>query len=492
MNRKDFYFEQLVTQADLDEAYDYAEQADQFLMVDHGYVGICDGLEVTAQAIEDLTVNVAVGRAYDQDGQRCAVDATEVLDLSQDSNAVTTAVSTPGNEKWISVFIAFDRSLSDTRVDGNAVSLQYERAESVQYIVDQGAEAVAGSAAVYTAGATETYALVDGQTLDVVVNGTPIQTVTFSSGDFVDISVATAAEVAAVLTSQVDGVTGGTSASAVTMTTLLTGPGSSVRVVGGDGAGVFVWPITAAVGAGGPTRPALRADAILLTDVLFREGGTRIYDGLASESGVQHALDATRRETVFDYSGALFDIKAGTITDFADAVAQELANHVNSSGVAHPASALSYDNSSSGLLASTVDAAIDELSAGFGEGVRVVTGTVTPFTVPGSATTTAVNIDLNAIIPVNSCAWAKVRVALISAGATTHFAVMQMDQAIDRAGANASYDTGVTPYQETTGSISVNFQSASGGNMRIAVVKSDAGDVDCNIVWYLQYQVIEN
>lgn len=343
MNRKDFYFEQLVTQADLDEAFDYAENADHFLQQDNGYIGIVSGLEVTEEATPDLTVDIAPGVAYDQDGQRTSVSAVQNLDCSQDSNAASTAVSGGGNEKWISIFIAFDRALSDPRVDGNGNPLQYERTEAFQFIVDQGAEAAAGTPAVYTSGNTENYTLANGQTLFLVVDGTPAQTITFVTGDFVDIGNATAAEVASVIQTNGVGVTAANVGGAVVITSAMTGPGASVRITGGTAAAQFSWPTAAAVGAGGPSRPALRADAILLADVLFRFGGTTIID--APDDGTsQHVLDlVTRRETVFDYSGASFDIKVGTITEFATALAQEVTNHINETGSSHPATAIAYD-----------------------------------------------------------------------------------------------------------------------------------------------------
>jgi len=375
LNRKDFYFEQLVTQADLDEAFDYAENADHFLQQDNGYLGIATGLEVTEEATPDLTVDVASGNAYDPDGQRIAVAATQNLDLSVDSNAVSTTVAGGGNEKWISVFLAFDRTLSDPRVDGNGTPLDYERSESFQFIVDQGAEASAGSAAVYTAGDTENYTLANGQTLLLVVDNTPAQTITFVTGDFVDIGNATAAEVALVIQTNGVGVTAADVGGAVVITSSMTGPSASVIVTGGTAYAQFSWPTSAAVGAGGPSRPALRADAVLLTDVLFRNGGTTIIDAPDDGTG-EHVIDAwTRREWIFVYTGASFDIKVGTITEFATAVAQEVTNHINETGSSHPASAIIYDPTAQPIpvtwsatdAAGTVQAAIDGIVSDLGQ-----------------------------------------------------------------------------------------------------------------------------
>lgn len=363
MNRQDFYFEQLVTQADLDTAFDFAEQADQRALTDNGYVGIVGGLEVVeASPSPNITVTVNSGVAYDQLGQRCFVPVPTTLNLAVDSNAVSTAVANPGNEKWLSVFIAFDRALSDPRVDGNGVPLLYLRAESFQLIVDQGAENAAGTPATYTSTTTEPFALTNGSTLDVSIDGAAPTTVTFLTGDFASIGAATAAEVAAVITTQLGGAaTAADVAGAVVITSASTGPGATLLVTGGSAAAVFAFPTVAATGAGGPTRPGLRPDAILLADVLLRFGTTAIVDK-PDPGGSSGVIDlTTRRQSVFRFGGS-FNITAGTITDFADALADILSSHIGNTGNAHPASAITYAPSGN-LIALDVQAALDELEA---------------------------------------------------------------------------------------------------------------------------------
>lgn len=338
MDRFDFYFEQLVTQADMDEAFDFAESADQALQSDNGYVGIVQGLEVNeAFPTPNLTADIPAGVAYDQVGQRCFVSGTQNLDLSVDSNSVPTTVAGVGNEKWLSIFIAFDRALSDPRVDGNGVPLQYRREESFQFIVDQGAESAAGSPAVYTSTIAEAYTIGAGQTLDLSVDGGAPVTVTFAGTE------TTAAQVAAAIQAQVPGVTAADNGGFVEITTNGTGPGASLLATGGDTLATFGFPLTAAVGAGGPTRPALRPDAILLADVLIKFGTTAVVD-LPPPAGTDGYIDTvTRRQTVFAYDGLNYKIRAGTITDFADGLSDQLNTHVSNAGNAHPASAITFD-----------------------------------------------------------------------------------------------------------------------------------------------------
>jgi uncharacterized phage protein gp47/JayE len=81
----------------------------------------------------------------------------------------------------------------------------------------------------------EPYALNDGDTLDIKVDGGLVQTVTFNAGDFVDINNATASEVASVIDSAL---AGGGALAALTKVRIFTdeaGSGNSVQVIGGTG-----------------------------------------------------------------------------------------------------------------------------------------------------------------------------------------------------------------------------------------------------------------
>jgi uncharacterized phage protein gp47/JayE len=86
----------------------------------------------------------------------------------------------------------------------------------------------------------ETYALVNGQTLFVNVDGQEVdQTVTFSTGDFVDISLATAAEVAAVLDANLSNAGASAAGGFVTITS---DAGGTIKVTGGTANGALGFP----------------------------------------------------------------------------------------------------------------------------------------------------------------------------------------------------------------------------------------------------------
>lgn len=125
MQRYDFYFGQLVNQADLDNAFDGAEQADRDFVADIGSTGINSGLTVSeASGTPNLTVEVASGVGYDQTGRRIRIPSTQTVDLS------SFVPSTGGNSRYVTILASFARELSDPRVDDNSVTVQYNRAES--------------------------------------------------------------------------------------------------------------------------------------------------------------------------------------------------------------------------------------------------------------------------------------------------------------------------------------------------------------------------
>ncbi len=148
-NRKDYYFRQRVTEAELDVGFADLEDAAHNLAADLGFVGVLANAVVSQHApVPDLTVDVSgPGSILDQLGQRIFFSALQNVNVAQDDNGVSTAVATAGNEKVVSVFAKFDRALSDPRVDGNSITVFFRRDESFRFIVAQGVEAPAGTAA---------------------------------------------------------------------------------------------------------------------------------------------------------------------------------------------------------------------------------------------------------------------------------------------------------------------------------------------------------
>jgi hypothetical protein len=147
-DRLDYFFRQRVTEAELDLGFELLERADRNLAADLGFVGVLANAAVSQHApVPDLTVDVSgPASILDQAGQRIFFSSLQNEDVAQDSSGVSTAVATAGNERIVSVFVAFDRLLSDPRIDGNSLTVYFRRDESFRFIVAQGAEAPAGSA----------------------------------------------------------------------------------------------------------------------------------------------------------------------------------------------------------------------------------------------------------------------------------------------------------------------------------------------------------
>jgi len=147
-NRRDYYYRQPVTEGELDDGFAQMEAAITNLASDTGMYGIVSGLVATENdPVADLTVDLTGdGTVYDRLGQRIRVDAAQDVDCSVDESSVPTEVQAEGNERWLAVFAGFDRLLTDPRTDGNGQTVYFERNESFEIVVRQGAEAGDGLA----------------------------------------------------------------------------------------------------------------------------------------------------------------------------------------------------------------------------------------------------------------------------------------------------------------------------------------------------------
>lgn len=162
MDRKDFYFRQRVTQSEIDAAFNSSEVAQRDIVKDILGGGFLVGGSNPATVIEnttpDLQVIINQFLGYDQLGQRlsnsrsgyqagvalAAAGGPQLVDISVDEAAASTAVSTPGNEKTVSIFVEFRRNPSDPRTDGNGATVNWLQDESVTFNIVQSAEAGSG------------------------------------------------------------------------------------------------------------------------------------------------------------------------------------------------------------------------------------------------------------------------------------------------------------------------------------------------------------
>lgn len=146
-DRKDSFFLQLVDEAFFDACFDDLEAADRALAVDMDFIGIVSGVVATQHSpTPDLTIDVTAGVSYDQAGRRCEITSNvDGFDCSVDENGTSTAVSTPGNERWLSVQLRFDRTLTDPQVDGNGTTVYVDQDESYELAVVMAGEYALGT-----------------------------------------------------------------------------------------------------------------------------------------------------------------------------------------------------------------------------------------------------------------------------------------------------------------------------------------------------------
>jgi len=146
MNRRDYFYLQPLSESELDDGFEQAEQAERAIISDLAIAGVVAGMAVTEHSPAAISVDIGAGVAYDNFGQRIRVSAAQLLSLATDYLGSSTAVVTPGNFKKVAIFIKFDRILSDPRIDGNTDTVYFERNETYAFRVVQGGESLSPTA----------------------------------------------------------------------------------------------------------------------------------------------------------------------------------------------------------------------------------------------------------------------------------------------------------------------------------------------------------
>ena len=135
MDRSDFYYDQEVTEAEVDQAFNDVERMEQDQVIESDTWGVTTGLAVTENGPPDLNVLVSAGTAYDDLGRRIDLTAPALVDL-------TTEVPAVGGEQVIIHIYAEDFDVeTDPRVDGLSVALNYRLTEGCALSYVAGADA---------------------------------------------------------------------------------------------------------------------------------------------------------------------------------------------------------------------------------------------------------------------------------------------------------------------------------------------------------------
>lgn len=139
-DRLQYFYRQRVTEAELNLGFSLLEKADRNLAADLGIHGIVSGAVPTQhEPVADLTIDLSPpARAYDHLGRRIFFGSGQVVDCAVDLDGTPTAVPTPAEERWLGVFIRFDRLLSEPRTDGHSQEIFFRQEESFTIVVRQG------------------------------------------------------------------------------------------------------------------------------------------------------------------------------------------------------------------------------------------------------------------------------------------------------------------------------------------------------------------
>lgn len=201
---------------------------------------LADGLTLQLQVDEGATQTVTFATGDFTDITNAT--ATEVADAIKAATSGLDAIDAGGAV----------RITSDTDGSGSAVQVVGGTANPALAFVHEQVKGFNPSRSAKSInGASEPYALSNGQTLFVKVDGGTTQQATFETGDFVSIGAALAREVAAVINTDIAGALAYAVGDKVQIESLATGVNSSIEVTGGSGNAALLFPDAENIGSSG-------------------------------------------------------------------------------------------------------------------------------------------------------------------------------------------------------------------------------------------------
>ncbi len=142
-----WYTGQLVTAQEMRGGDTALEQGTFDLATDMEFVGLISGGNVVEHAgTPNMTVDVAAFLARSPLGERIRAAGLSNVDCAFDSLEQPTAVTTPGNSRFVDIYAVFDRIGSDPRIDATNNTVFFIQSESFAFEVVQGAEAASPAA----------------------------------------------------------------------------------------------------------------------------------------------------------------------------------------------------------------------------------------------------------------------------------------------------------------------------------------------------------
>lgn len=157
MNRYDWYFRQIISQGEMDQAFDWVaaslERVTQALLSDPAGFGgawnggILEGGAVTQQVVPDLSVRVSSLVAFDKTGRPIIESNAQTnVPVNVDEYGTSTVVPTPGESRILSVFVRYVTDLQTPTVDGNGLTVYTQELDDLEIFVRQGTAGVSPTA----------------------------------------------------------------------------------------------------------------------------------------------------------------------------------------------------------------------------------------------------------------------------------------------------------------------------------------------------------
>jgi len=262
----------------------------------------------------NVTLRTAIEAHFNEGGGRCWVsrtchysDITDSTSVAAATSTVTAANSTSSATKGTttcSIDGTYDLEPADTLV----ISTNGGGNETVTFDASAATRATAGAGP---------YVLADGLTLTYSVGGTAKPTITFATADFVDITAATALEVANGINKYAQGCRAYVNAGAgVTMETNQRGTGASIQITGGtaNAAGKLEFQAGAATGSGdvanidavtpAEVRDRINADTTGLTATVVGDR-VKLETDTAGATGSVQVQAASTADAIIGFDNAL-------------------------------------------------------------------------------------------------------------------------------------------------------------------------------------------
>lgn len=240
----------------------------------------------------------------------------------------------------------------------NLEPFDLEPAQTLVIAVDGSAPDTAtfNAAAAARVSAAETFTLTNGMTLTLTVDGGALQTIAFLTAEFVDISNATAEEVAAVINAKINGafatVTGG--GTTVTITSDTRGTGSHINVTGGTANAELAFTTGDIAGTGN----VADIDAVTVAEVK-----TIVEAAMSPGVTVTNVGGAARISSNTTGASSSVQVQASSTADTP--MGYDNATHSGSSGAA--ADTLRVDGKTDGTYANSLQIKIADATSGEAE-----------------------------------------------------------------------------------------------------------------------------